>query len=231
MPAIRRRITVITIVALLLVVCGCGPSPPDAPTLLKQAKSTIDQTGSLHFTLTSENVQGKGILLTGAEGNFKRPDGFAGTLAVRTGSLPLTVSIVSVRAKFYAKLPFHPSYEVASPAQYGFGDPALLLDRNTGLSSLLAQARNPQDGDSSRRNGEQLQEVRCTLPGARVGTLLTSADPSRDVQAVFRINLESNQTREVVLTGPFFQKDNDSTFHLILDMYGENVSVTAPPTP
>jgi hypothetical protein len=198
--------------------------------LLKQAKATIDGASSLHFTLSSENVRGSGLLLTGGDGDAKRPDSFSGTLAVSTGGVPISIPIVSVGGKFYAQLPLQTRYSIASPAQYGFGDPAQLLDPNNGLSSLLTEARNPKVGDSTRRNGEELQEVSAALPGPRVSALLVSADPSRDVQAVFRINLDTNQTRQVDLIGPFFAKDHDSTFHLVLDKYGENVSITAPPT-
>jgi hypothetical protein len=34
--------------------------------------------------------------------------------------------------------------------------------------------------------------------------------------------------RQVRLTGPFFQKGKDSTFTLVLDRYGEKVSISAP---
>lgn len=189
----------------------------------------MDGTSALHFTLTSENAQASGVVLTGAEGDAKRPAAFSGTLDVSVGPLASSVEIVSVGGTFWASsLLSGGRFKVDQPSKYGFGDPALLLDKDNGLSSLLIEAKNPQLGDQKRLNGEQLQLVTCTLPGARIGQLLTSADPSRDVRATFWINPDSHELREVDLTGPFVAKDHDTTYHLVLTNYGENVTVTPP---
>jgi len=197
---------------------------PDAKTFLARAKGKIDAAGALHFRLSSDNARGNGIILTGAEGHAIRPDAFTGTLRVSANGVPLQVGIVSVHGTFYAQAPFSNNYKPDNPASYGFGDPAHLLDTAGGLSSLLPLAR----GDRTRYQGEELQEVRCSLPGDVVAKLLTSSDPSREVQAVFRIDSSNDETRQVDLTGPFVAKDHDTTYHLILDMYGENVAVTPP---
>jgi lipoprotein LprG len=41
---------------------------------------------------------------------------------------------------------------------------------------------------------------------------------------------ESNELRRAVLTGPFFAPDTDSTYTLVLDRYGQQVDISAPPT-
>lgn len=169
------------------------------------------------------------MILTGAEGDAKRPSAFSGTLHISASGAPLTVNIVSIGGTFYAELPFTTTYKVAKPSDYGFGDPALFLDPDRGLSSLLTQAKSPHLGDQKRLNGEELQLVECSLPGDRIASLLTSADPNRDVQAVFWINPSNHETREVDLTGPFLAKGLDTTYHLVLTNYGQNVTVTAPP--
>jgi lipoprotein LprG len=227
---IRRRLGSVAAVAASAVAFGCGgPAITDVPGFLAQAKATIDHTPSLHVALTSENARGTGVVLTGADADAKRPNSFAGALHVSAGGAPLTVSIVSISGTFYAELPFTTSYKVAKPQDFGFGDPAQLLDPDRGLSSLLTQAKNPQAGDTKRLNGEELQLITCTLPGDRIAALLTSADPSRDVQATFWINATSHETREVDLTGPFVAKDHNTTYHLVLTNYGQNVTVTTPP--
>jgi lipoprotein LprG len=40
-----------------------------------------------------------------------------------------------------------------------------------------------------------------------------------------------NALRKVVLNGPFYSASKRSTFTLVLDKYGENVSITPPPSP
>ena len=160
-----------------------------------------------------------------------RPDGFTGTLSIEEAGFPLQVKVVSTGGKFYVQLPFTDDYQTANPAQYGFGDPGQLLNPDRGISTLLTSARNPSLGSSVRLNGESLQQVDATLPGSLVAALLVDAVPSQPVSAVFSIDTTSYQVREVDLTGPIFSAGDQSTFHLVLDHYGESVSVSPPPTP
>lgn len=215
-----------------MLVAGCGSSGAkvDARAELTRAKQVVDRTPSLHFHLTSSNVVGSGPLLTGGDGDAKRPDGFTGILHVTLNGFGADVDVVSVGGTLHAKLPFSGGYQVTDPKTYGFGDPAVLLDPNRGLSSLLPTAQQPSDAGLDRLNGEELQEITAALPGDRVAALLTSADPSRDVTARIGISTATHQVRRVILTGPFFDKQQQSTFTVVLDRYGENVTVTAPPS-
>jgi lipoprotein LprG len=140
----------------------------------------------------------------------------------------VTVHIISAGGYFYVQLPFSSAYEPTDPSKYGFGNPATLLDPNLGLSTLLTSASSASMGDRDRLNGEELYEVNVTLPGDRVAALLTSADKTQSVQGVIGIDVDNHQIRRVVLTGPFFDKSQKSTFTLILDKYGENVAITPP---
>jgi len=215
---------------MLVSASGCGGSTPiDATALLRQTKSIVDGTKTLHFLLTSSNAQGTGPLISGGEGDAERPAGFAGVLDVSVAGLALSIHVVSFGGTFYVKLPTAGRFSVADPSRYGFGDPAKLLDPDQGLSSLLTVCASPSLGNADRYNGEELDEVSCSLPGTRVAALLTSADPSKPVAATFGVDPLNDQLRRVVLVGPFFSRSVSSTFTLILDSYGENVTVTAPP--
>lgn len=222
-----RRLAVATTALLLLGACG-GPSL-DATKLLKTTKSVLDGTPSFHFVLTSANVTGSGAQLTGGRGDMKRPDSMAGVLQVSIFGLALSVPVVSVGGTFSVKLPTSSSFSSANPADYGFADPAKLIDPNAGLSSLLLDCQSPQVESDDRYNGEALHEIGCSLPGTAVAALLTSADPSKSVAATFGIDTGTSQLRRVVLIGPFISKSTDTTYTLVLTNYGENVSVTPPP--
>jgi lipoprotein LprG len=227
-PATFPRIVALVAAALLLAIAGCG-SPQANPTqLLAEAKAKLDSTSALHFELTSSDVQGTGPLITGGSGDAQRPDRFSGRLSVELGGFAVSVEVVSVNGTFYVKLPTDTGFTPADPSAYGFGDPALFLDPHRGLSSLLLMCSSSSVGDDDRYNGELLHEVSCTLPGRPVASLLTSADPGQDVAATFGIDSGNTQLRRVVLTGPFFSKSKRSTFMLVLDKYGENVSIVAP---
>jgi lipoprotein LprG len=142
---------------------------------------------------------------------------------------PVTVDVVSVGGVFYARTPLGSGgFDRTDPSMYGFGDPGKLLDPTNGLSSLLPMCASPVTKDGDRLNGEQLDEVGCAMPGARVAALLTSADPSQPVQATVGVDATTHQLRRVVMVGPFFDKSHPSTFTVVLDNYGQNVTITPP---
>jgi hypothetical protein len=72
--------------------------------------------------------------------------------------------------------------------------------------------------------------VTAELPGDLVEQILTSADPSKPVQARFSIATKSGEMRRAELTGPFFAADEDASFTLDLSDFGADVEISAPPT-
>jgi lipoprotein LprG len=216
---------------VLAALAGCGSSQPqgDPRALLQQAKRVIDSAESVHFSLRSSGASGgSGVAISAADGDARRPDGFSGTLTVLESGFTVKVQIVSAGGTFYALLPFSSRFQVTDPSKYGFGNPATLLDTSRGLSSLLVEALSARMDNRDRLQGEELDEVDVTLPGQRVKDLLTSADPSKPVSGRIGIAVDSHQIRRVVLTGPFFDAGTDSTYTLVLDRYGENVTITPP---
>ena len=216
---------------VVAALAGCGSSrqyETGANSVLLEAKRVIDDAPAVHFHLTSSNAQGTGTMITGADGDAARPDGFRGTLTVVQSGFNVTVHIISAGGYFYVLLPFSSSYEATDPGKYGFGNPATLLDPNQGLSTLLISATTASMADRDRLNGEELYEINVTLPGDKVAKLLTSADKSQPVHGVIGVDVDNHQIRRVVLTGPFFDAAQKSTFTLILDKYGENVAITPP---
>jgi hypothetical protein len=200
----RRLALVAAGVAALAGACG-GPSTPTGSgagsvALLQRAKTTFDQTSSFHIKLTSADVSGSGIVLEGATGDAVRPNGFSGVLTVAESGLPIQIPVVSMGGTFYVQLPLTSGYQTADPSQYGFADPGKLLDPSTGVSTLLTSVQDPVAGGS--------------MPVA----VTFAIDPA-----------ESDQLRQVVLTGPLVQSGQNSTYTLLLTGYGESVSVTAPP--
>jgi lipoprotein LprG len=219
--------------ALVGTLAGCGNSSrqyeTDPRAVLREAKQVIDNSPGLHFHLTSSGASGgTGTLITAADGDAHRPDGFRGTLTILQSGFNVTVRIVSAQGFFFVQLPFTSKYEPTDPSKYGFGNPATLLDPNIGLSTLLVQATSASMGSRDRLGSEELYEIGVTLPGDRVAALLTSADKTQPVQGTIGVNVDTHQIRRVVLTGPFFDPKNKSTYTLVLDKYGENVTITPP---
>ncbi|MGY1803860.1 LppX_LprAFG lipoprotein [Blastococcus sp. SYSU D00922] len=215
------------------VLAGCGgdDEPEEsAADLLARAKTVLDETQTAHFVLGSDGAPDTGTALIGGEGDIARPSSFEGTLQVRALGSALDLAVVSVDGTVYAQLPFSSSFSVVDPAQFGFGDPGALLDEQTGISQLLAEAESAELGEERRVDGEVVREVTAELPGDLVEQILTSADPEQPVQARFSIASESGQLRRAVLTGPFFDAGDDATFTVDLSDFGADVEITAPAT-
>ena len=228
-----RRVGAPLLALLVLIVvtaCSGGGSTESASDLLARAKKTLDAAQSAHFVLAGQGAPAEGTHLVGGEGDIERPSSFRGTLKVQSSGSTADLEVVSVGGTVYAQLPFLPTYSVIDPAQFGFGDPGALLDPDTGISQLLAEAQNAKLGDEKRVNGEVVREVTAELPGQLVADLLTSQDPSKPVQARFSIATDSGELRRAELTGPFFTAEDDGTYTLDLSDFGEDVQITAPPT-
>lgn len=225
----RTRLALVAVALTAVAACGSSTPPPSPSSLLHDAKASIDAASSLHFVLTSNNVSGIGPLLTGGTGDAHRPDGFSGVLYVVIAGFPVNVDVVSVDGSFYAKTALsNGAYDKTDPSTYGFGDPAKLLDPGSGLSSLLTVCSSAKNAASDKLNGEDLDEVTCSMPGTQVAALLTSADASKPVAATIGVDASNHQLRRVTLVGPFFSATQDSTFTVVLSDYGENVTVTPP---
>jgi hypothetical protein len=222
-----RTLTALVTVALVAGCSGGSDSGGGADELLTGARAKLDQTNSVHFTLTSADVPGGGTRLTGGDGVIARPASFQGKLALLLNGGQVSVDLTSVDGKVYAKLPFSAGYQTVDPATFGLSDPARLIDARTGVSQMFTQLTNVKEGKKQRIGGDVVTEVDGTLPGTLVDDLLTSADPAQPVRAALFVT-DTKELRQVKLTGPFFVKGKDSTFTLLLDRYGDKVTIAAP---
>jgi lipoprotein LprG len=223
-------LTVALLAAPALAGCSGGGGGESAADLLARAKTTLDDASSAHFVLATEGAPESGTVLVGGEGDIARPASFEGTLKVLALGSTLDLAVVSVDGTVYAQLPFTAAYSVVDPAQFGFGDPGALLDPETGISQLLADAESAELGEERRVDGEVVREVTAEIPGKLVEQILTSEDPSKPVRARYSIATETGELRRAELTGPFFTAGDDATFTLDLSDFGADVEITAPPT-
>ncbi len=229
---------VLAVLAMLAGLPACTgqskrSSPADsarAKALLASAKAKLDAATSVHFTVSSADVPKGTSSLVGGNGVAARPDGFKGDLQVAFGGAQVSVGVISVGGKTYAKLPFTTGYAVTDPKKYGLSDPGKLLDPQAGISTLLARAKDPKLGRRVRIGGEVVQEVTATIPGTAVNSLLPSADPAKSIRVTFSVVEGSKELRQAVVTGPFFKKGIDSTYTIVLDRYGDKVDIRAPNT-
>jgi lipoprotein LprG len=222
-------IVLAVLAALALASCSDSSASSDDPReLLAEAKRQLDAAPSARFVLTTAEVPTGTASLIGGKGVLARPAKFQGELNVRIGQGTATVSLISVDGDVFAKLPFATTYSQTDPARFGLGDPGALMDPDKGVSTLLVKATNPKLGEKTRLGSEVLQEVRAKLPGRLIGDLLVNADPAKAVAATFGLAEPKGEVRRVTLVGPFFRSDVNSTLTIVLDRYGEKVTITAP---
>jgi lipoprotein LprG len=207
------------------------PSPtqstPSAAARLATAKAKVDASPSVHLTLTSKDVpQGSNGIIS-ADGWGKHPPAFKGTFKVRLGGIEGDAEITSVDGAVYAKLPFVPGTQKIDPTTLGLPDPATLFSTDAGLTSLMAKTVAPKVSGEVRAGDEVLTTITGTIPGAAVVDLFGIGDRNGTFAVTYGLT-ETNELRQVTLTGPFFGAGTSSTYVLTLDQYGQPVTITAP---
>jgi lipoprotein LprG len=230
-----RAVAAVPILAVALL-AGCSQgksavSPAESAALLTKARTSLDGASTVHFTLTSANVPGGGTRLIGGDGVVARPKAFQGKLSILLSGSKLSIDLISAGGKVYVKLPFSTKFQTANPASFGLSDPAGLIDAKTGISRMFDELTDISGKGDQRIGADVVTELDGSLPGSLVDDLLTSADPTKPVKASLFITKTTGQLRRAVLTGPFFEKTTNSTFTVLLDRYGQNVSITAPAVP
>jgi lipoprotein LprG len=199
----------------------------DPTQLLADAKRSLDDAGSLEFTLsTGELPAGTGGVLT-AHGTGTHAPAFQGDLTVSQSGLTVGAKVIAVGGTVYAKIGPLPTYTEIDPADYNAPDPAALMDRRTGLSALLTAATDVTEDGEVRDGSDVLTKITGTVPGDSVAALFPSADPGPDYPATFTIDKDSH-VRTVEVTGPFYEGHGDVTYTVTFDSYGDEVEISAP---
>lgn len=227
-----RLLTPLLLTSLLLAVAtlgGCSDSGTKDPrAVLTRAKDTLDKSPTVRFTLTSADLPSSGAVLVSGDGVAKRPASFSGRFRLATGGVAVTLGVVSVDGTLYAQLPFRDGYTATDPDDLGVADPALLLDPRRGLSSFLTLATEVRGVGRSRSGQEVVEEFSARLPAKVVSRLLVVADPSAAIETHFFVEEEAGQLRKATFRGPFYSRDNQSTYTVVLDHYGTPVTITRP---
>lgn len=235
---IRGRIVAVGLSGLcLLGAAACSgdsgsPSPTQQAELtpaqrLAAAKSTVDAATSLHLTLTSSNVPDDASGIVSAEGVGTHPPAFQGTFNVKIRGVQADAEVTAVGGDVWAKLPFVPGTNKIDPAQFGLPDPAGLFSPDTGLTTLLTATTDLKAGGQTRKGAEVLTTITGTLPGSAVVDLFRIGDRTGSYATTYGLT-DTNELRQVELTGPFFGARSESTYNLTLDQYDQPVTISPP---
>lgn len=221
----------------LVGVSGCsGDSGSPAPTQsaeltpaqrLAAAKTAVDAATSVHLGLTSSGVPDDASGIVSADGSGQHPPAFRGTFKVRLRGVEADAEVIAVDGEVYAKLPLIPGMNKIDPKSLGVPDPAMLFSPEQGLTTLLTKTTDPVAGEPVRAGKEVLSTISGRVPGAAVADLFGIGDRNGSFETTYGLT-DAQQLRQVTIKGPFFGASTSSTYVLVLDRYGEPVTIEKP---
>lgn len=200
---------------------------PTAAEQLAAAKAKADAATSLHLTLRSSGVPETANGVLAADGSGTHAPAFKGTLDARIAGFAAKVEVVAIDSLLYLKLPFTTEFTETDPTDYNAPNPALLFDKEGGITSLMTATTNLVEGKATRSGADVLKTITGKLPGASIEKLLNFGDPAKTFDVTYGITDPGGELRSVALVGPFF-KNATSTYTVTLDKYGAPVEISKP---
>ena len=229
-----RGCAIAAAVVVALFTAGCSGDEPGAQARqqtpaerLAAARSQLEKSPSVSFTLESEGLPGKAVGVSGAKGTGRfDPPSFQGTLNATVNGVTGSVDVIAVEDDVFMKF-FTPDYNPIDPADYGAPNPAALFDTETGITSLVGQTQGLASGERARDGADVVDTLTGTLPGSAVADLLVIGDRASTYDVRYGITVPGGELRTVVLEGPFWPGAT-STYTLRLKPLESAVAITRP---
>lgn len=228
----RKFKVLIIVLAAALLLAGCTGSNSkktngDSPeTRLQDARSQLDAATYLGLKMTGSDLPKKGSILVKVSGTgTHEPPAFTGTATVKTSGQEIKADLIAVDKVVYAKLPFV-GWNELDPAEYGAPDPAALMAKENGISSLLTDAAKLKDSGDERDGSDVLTKIEGTVPGEKIKALFPGAGDG-DFAGTFTLS-DANELREARLTGPFYPGSGDVTYTVTFNPHAKKVDIKAP---
>jgi lipoprotein LprG len=228
-----RLSSALTAGVLLLFATACGggeggsdDTPPED--VLAAAKVTLDETSGVHLTLETDNLPDGVTGVEEAVGVATHAPAFEGTITVNLLGQAVEVPVVAVDDTVYAELPFTTGFQDVDPGDYGAPDPAQLMNPAAGLSTLLSETSDLEQGESVRGgddNSEVLTEYSGTVSGDVMENVIPTATGEFDV--VYTIT-DDDELRTARLTGVFYADSEPMSYTVTFEDYGTEKDITAP---
>ena len=213
--------------AVILGVTACGPTPPDASTLLKHSSQQMLQLKGFHFQMkisgftSNEPVQS-------AQGDAHPPDLHA-RVNLKEGTVLLEVEVVFAAGNIYLKS-FTGGWQQLTADQVAqFFDARALFDPQTGLFAAMRDTTSPTSGNTEKVDGHDTFPVDGQVSAARMHQLLTLIRDQGTYRATYWVESQGSNLWRARLTGKLFDAANDATITFDFSNHDHPVSVTPPP--
>ena len=176
--------------------------------------------GSKLSLATDDDPDTDAFLRSAAGTIIADPPAFEGSPSARFQGFDASdIGIISVDGTFRVDVPLA-GWQEFDPSDLCAPDPALLLDPDSGVSSVLTASEGLEEGDSERGgpdNQEVLTAYTGSVPGDAIINILPCA-PGDAFDAKFTINADG-YLRQAELTGEFFGGGGDITYTIDIDEY------------
>ena len=194
---------------------------------LAAARTVLEKSPAVSFTLESAGLPGKAVGVSGAKGTgLFTPPSFQGTLNASIKGVTGTVEVVAVEQDVYMKF-FTPTFNKIDPATYGAPNPAQLFNKDTGITALITRTQSPTKASTVRDGADVLNTFTGKLPGDAVADLLVVGDRKGTFDVTYGVTQTGKELRNVVIKGPFYAGAT-STYTLRLTSLAKAVAITRP---
>ena len=225
--AASRSRAVLGGLVVILGVTACGPSPPDATTLLKQSSQQMLQLKGFHFQMKISGFTGSEPVQS-AQGDAHPPDLHA-RVNLKEGTILLEVEVVFAAGNIYLKS-FTGGWQQLTADQVAqFFDARALFDPQLGLFAAMPDTTSPVRGNSEKINGHDTYPVDGQVSAARMHQLLTLIRDQGSYRVTYWVESQGSNLWRARLTGNLFDAANDATITFDFSNHDHPVSVTPPP--
>ncbi|KAA1423380.1 LppX_LprAFG lipoprotein [Mumia zhuanghuii] len=233
----KRATLAVLLPTLALTLVGCtgedggkddgGAGAEDLGGRLSAARTVLDDAASLELDLATKALPSGVTGLLDAAGTGTHAPAFEGDVTVSLKGVPVKAEVVSVDGKVYAKTGFAPDFVPLDPATIGAPDPAALVAADDGISSLLEETDDLEDGGESRDGRDVLTTITGTIAGRDVRALIPTAQADATFDATYRLT-EDDVLRDVTLKGLFYESDEPVVYTIAVTASDDDVEITAP---
>ncbi len=207
---------------------GDGAASPEE--VMDYAKELLDGTSGVDIRLATTDEPDSGDYLSSAQGTLTAAPAFEGTVAGRVmGFNASDIAIVSVGGRVWIDVPIEGWTDKYQPDDFCAPDPALLLDPDKGVSTVLTESEDLEAGEAERGgddNEEILTPYTGSVPAEAIRNILPCSETG-DFEATYRVD-GKGYLRSADITGKFFPGNDPLTYTIEVLDYDVEQEITAP---
>lgn len=196
-----------------------------------KAKEFLDETSGIEVSISTADDPGVDYLSAATGTIVADPPAFEGEANGSVSGLPVSsVPVISVDGTMWINHPLLGGWsDRFQPEDLCAPDPALLLDPDSGVSSVLTSSEDVTAGESERGgadNKETFDIYTGTATGDAIRAILPCAEGD-EFAATYRID-DSGHLSSARLTGVFFPDSSEVTYTIDVTGYDVTKDIAAP---